>query len=494
MTTTMTMTTSPLTAQEVAKHVRPDDCWVIIKGAVYNISSFLDDHPGGSKILLKYAGKDATKDYDPIHPENALDILPKGAFLGRIDPSSKPVVSVPPAHSAPARDSKSPVLAECITINDFERAAQAHLTPRAFAFFKGAADDEYSANWNEASFNHVRFRPRVLVNIQDVDPSVTIMGSKVSFPFLIAPAAMAKQAHPEGELNFVRACAKYGIGQGVCTNASFSFERLADPSVKQPGQVQFYQVYINKDRNITARHLRRAKELGYGGIFLTVDAPVVGKRTRDERTNIITDDHTEGGSQSVTLKKGAAGLAKASATYFDMKLVWDDIQWLRSIVGPTFPITIKGIQTAEDAAEAAIRGCNVYLSNHGGRQLDGAPSGLETLLEIRKYCPWVFNRVEVYLDGGIRRGTDILKCIALGCRAVFLGRPFLYSLVYGQAGTEKMIEILAQEMTTAMRLLGVTRLDQLTPEYVNARELESRLSNHLWKGPSEPISQSKAKL
>jgi L-lactate dehydrogenase (cytochrome) len=242
-------------------------------------------------------------------------------------------------------------------------------------------------------------------------------------------------------------------------------------------------VYIHKDRKVTEKDLRRVKELGYKGVMVTVDAPVVGKRERDERVTIFTEESEEGSYAKAAA--GSRGLAKSTSSYFDIKLIWHDLFWLRSVLGPDMPIAVKGIQTAEDAALCASIGAHVYVSNHGGRQLDGAPTSIETLLEMRRHCPWVFDKVEVYVDGGYRRGTDVVKAIALGARAILLGRPFLFSLAFGQDGAEKTIEILNGEIVTAMRLLGVTRLDELGPQHINATELERNVSKR-YDGISKP--------
>lgn len=484
-----------LSLAEIQKHNNPEDCWIIIRDVVYNVTEFLNEHPGGAKMILRYAGKDATEEYEPIHPENALDALPAEAKVGTLDkatvtgqpPKDTPTGAKdtePPAAATPAAASgpkKRPSLDACLSLRDIEIAAEQILTARAFAYFKGGSDDEWTLNWNEESFSRVRFRPRVLIDISTVSMKTTILGQPVSLPFLIAPAAMAKQAHPDGELALARAAAKHGIAQVSCINASYGYETMSKQ--KDPNQVFYYQVYIHKDRRVTEKDLRRVRELGYKGIFLTVDAPAVGKRERDERVTLVTED-TEGGSYSKAAA-GTRGLAKSTSTFFDNKLIWQDLWWIRSIVGPDMPIVVKGIQTAEDAAICARMGAHVYVSNHGGRQLNGAPAAVEILLEIRKHCPWVFDLVEVYADGGFRRGTDIVKAIALGCRGVLLGRPFLFSLAFGQDGAEKTIEILRNEIDTAMRLLGVTSLDQLGPQHVNCGELEKNVSEQ-YDGPGKP--------
>ncbi|KAL4783763.1 FMN-dependent dehydrogenase [Aspergillus varians] len=349
---------------------------------------------------------------------------------------------------------KTVALRSIVSIADFEAAALHHLTPQAFAFFKAGADDEYTAQWNRKSWQSIRFRPRILRPISSVDLSTSILGANVSLPFFICPAGGGKLAHPEGEILMTKAAAKHGALHWVCNMAGCTKEEMAQ--ARAPDQTLFWQIYAKGDLAISEAEVREAVALNYRGFALTVDAIRPGKRERDIRLSIEEDSSGSGG---ISAQRGALWSS------FD----WvSAVKWLRSLTD--LPITIKGIQCWEDAALCAEYGVHPWLSNHGGRQLDGAPSAIETLVEMRRHCPQVFQQCDVTVDGGITRGTDIVKALALGARAVGLGRPFLYALTFGEDGVDKAIRILRQEVETAMALIGVSGIEQLGSAYVAVRE------------------------
>ncbi|PVH74230.1 oxidoreductase [Cadophora sp. DSE1049] len=474
-----------LTRSEVREHASRKSCWVIIKGSVYDLTNFLDDHPGGARAILKYAGRDATEAFEPIHPSNTLEqYLKPQQNLGLVtelefldttpfrmnSPQSSPAKE--PAESIAPR-SGNMKLSSIVNISDFELAASQRLPLRSFSFFKAGADDEYTSQWNRDSWQAIRFRPRVLRPIENIDLSTTILGTKYSAPFFISPAGAGKLSHPAGEILMTKAAAKHGILHWVCNMASCTQQEMTD--ARAPGQTTFWQIYAMSDLAVTEREIKQAVIQGYKGFALTVDAIRAGKRERDIRVGIDeievhtipnVDDADEEMSGGISARRGT---------------VWSDfdwvsaIKWLRSMTD--LPIAVKGIQSWEDAAQCMHYGAHPWLSNHGGRQLEGAPSALETLLEIRQNCPQVFEICEVIVDGGITRGTDIVKALALGAKGVGLGRAFLYSLVFGEAGVDKAIRILKQEVETAMALLGVTEIDQLDPSYVTMRVGGLRLMN-----------------
>ncbi|KAL8276641.1 hypothetical protein RQP46_010990 [Phenoliferia psychrophenolica] len=454
---------------------------MIISGQVYDLTEFAPSHPGGLKILLKYAGKDATEEYDPIHPPGTIEeALPKSKHLGPVDMAT--VVQVKPESTAASGVAAPPTLTGCLNLNDIERAAEVLLKAKAWAYYASAADDERTKNWNNEAFNLVRLRPRVLRDVTHADVSSTMLGHKMSLPIFISPAAMGRLAHPDGEKALARVAGASGFPYIVSANASISFEEIAALAVS--GQTLFYQLYVNRDRKKTEEQLRKVVKAGYKGICVTVDAPVAGKRERDERSKLDAESASDPSMRdavttSDALKAGAEPVASASLSavmfsYVDASLSWSDLAWIKSVTN--LPIIVKGIQTAEDAALAVQHGVEgILLSNHGGRQLEGAPSALETLLEIRRYEPGVFGKTEVYVDGGIRRGTDVLKALALGATAVGVGRPFMYALAFGQPGVQKVADILRDEVAQNLRLLGATKISELTPAMVNARPLEMQL-------------------
>ena len=246
------------------------------------------------------------------------------------------------------------------------------------------------------------------------------------------------------------------------------------------GQPFFFQLYVNSDRSKTEALLRSAKELGVKALQVTVDAPIPGKREADERIAAENLVSAVSGAVASNDKKGG-GLGRVMAKYIDPTLCWEDLAWLKKVSG--LPIVLKGIQTAADARKAVEYGAAaILLSNHGGRSLDTTQPAMLTLLELHKYSPEVFDRLEVYVDGGFTRGTDVIKALALGATAVGLGRPFLYALAYGQDGVEHLIEVLKDEIECTMKLAGITDVDEAHPGMVNTamREPLIRGDAHPW--------------
>ncbi|GAA5925027.1 hypothetical protein JCM10213_000509 [Rhodosporidiobolus nylandii] len=491
-----------LTGAEVAKHAAKDDLWMIIHGKVYDLTEFAPSHPGGMRILLKYAGKDATAEYDPIHPPGTIEeALSPDKHLGDVDMSTLEDGQKIVEETAPAASSDAPLaLGACLNLDDIEKAAEKLLKPKAWAYYRSAADDEKTHDWNRNSFSQVRLRPRVLRDVTSVDLSTSILGCKSSLPIYVSPAAMGRLAHPDGEKCLARAAATHQIPYMVSANASIGFEELAAQA--RPEQTLFYQLYVNQDRKKSEDILRRVKKAGYKAICVTVDAPVAGKRERDERCKLDDAAAEDPNMLKAVASTGpdapdapqdekAQGIAQNLGSYVDPALQWEDLSWIRQHSGG-LPLIVKGIQCAEDAALAAHHGAQaIILSNHGGRQLSGAPSSLETLLEIRKFEPQVFDKLEIYCDGGFRRGTDVLKAIALGATAVGIGRPFMYSLAFGDAGVSRVATILRDELAQNTRLLGATKLDEVVPAMVNARMLEQ----DVYDGPYEsPVKRVLAKL
>ena len=248
--------------------------------------------------------------------------------------------------------------------------------------------------------------------------------------------------NPEGEVNLTRGAGLAGIIQAMSTNASNSVEELAAARVNEQ-QKLWFQLYVHRDRAVTENMLKKVVDSrAFAGLIVTVDAPILGKREADERlkASVMPVLSATSGAGGITAGGGAKSVTKALATFVARDLVWEEIAWMKKLTG--FPVVVKGIMTAEDAILAMKYGCEgIYLSNHGGRQLDTSPPAMLTLLELRKHCPEVFARMEVYLDGGVRRGTDVVKALCLGCKAVGLGRPFLYAnTCYGIDGVLKAIE------------------------------------------------------
>ena len=326
-----------------------------------------------------------------------------------------------------------------------------------------------------------------------------MLGTKVDVPFYVTATALGKLGHPEGELVLTRGAGMHNVIQMIPTLASFSFDDIVD--AKAEGQTQWLQLYVNRDRGITQRIVENAERRGCKGLFITVDAPQLGRREKDMRSKYLdTLSHVQDrGGHSVDRSRG---VAHALSSFVDPSLTWKDIPWFQSIT--KMPIVLKGVQRADDvikAIEAGVQG--VVLSNHGGRQLDFARSGIEVLAEVMPVLRkrgWE-NRIEIYIDGGIRRASDMIKALCLGAKGVGIGRPFLYAMsAYGLAGVDRAMQLLKDEMAANMRLIGCCSVEQLDPSLINMEGLSLHSttvpSDSLGMGIYDPllVPQQKAKL
>jgi len=304
------------------------------------------------------------------------------------------------------------------------------------------------------------------------------MGHKSSLPLYLTATALGKLAHPDGELAITRAAFNQGVIYMLPTLASYSFDEMV--AAKQPGQVQFIQLYVNSNKQITEEIVRKAEKSGCGALCITVDAPRLGRREKDMRNKFLAKPPDIQKSKPINRNEGTA---RALSSFIDPSLNWNDIAWFKSIT--KMPIVLKGIQCAEDAVLAVQHGVSgIILSNHGGRQLDFARSGIEILPEVMSALRKIGaeKKIEVWVDGGVRRGTDIFKAIALGATAVGIGRPVLYGLAsYGQAGIERVIELFKEEFEMCMTLMGVTNISDINPSLVSI----TNLSDHVTPTPKD---------
>ncbi|CAF9915461.1 hypothetical protein IMSHALPRED_002612 [Imshaugia aleurites] len=469
-----------LSFQDLGRHKDERDCWIAVHSKIYDITNYLDSHPGGSSIILRYAGRDATAAYDEIHAPGIIEeTLPSECYKGLLDQAE--VVVLPPeqkqdiktiekttGQSTSTETYTKPELFKLISTQDFEDVARNTLTPKAWAFYSSAATDLVTHHWNSNIYRRIMLRPRVMRNVANVETRRSILGCPSSAPFFVSPAAMARLAHPDGELALARGCASEGLIQVISNNASYPLASVLSAGITN--QPFFFQLYVNADRAKTAQLLHKARELGVRAIFVTVDAHVPGKREADERIAADNVSSAISGAVASNDKKGG-GMGRLMGQYIDKTLSWEDIPWIRETSG--LPVVVKGIQSAADARTAVACGVQgIMLSNHGGRALDTAQPALLTLLELHRICPEIFQRCEVYVDGGVTRGTDILKALSLGATAVGIGRPFLYSLCYGQEGVEHLSQILKDELETSMRLAGITDVEQAGPGLVNTRDVD----------------------
>lgn len=476
-----------LSAEEVAKHNTRDDCWVIVNGKAYDVTEFLPEHPGGPGIIVKYAGKDATAAYEPIHPKGIIDEnLKADKHKGEVDMSgvAKEVEEVDADEQARRqREANKPALEECFNLMDFEAVAKQVMKKPAWAYYSSGADDEITMRENHSSYQKLWFRPRVLIDVEEVDISTTMLGTKVSIPFYVTATALGKLGHPDGETVLTRAAKTHDIIQMIPTLASCSFDEIADAA--QPGQTQWLQLYVNKDRKITEKIIKHAEARGCKGLFITVDAPQLGRREKDMRVKFNDNAHHQTGDSSVDRSQGAA---RAISSFIDPGLSWKDLAFFKKVTN--MPIVLKGVQRAEDVIKAVEYGCQgVVLSNHGGRQLEYARPAIEVLVEVMdalRARGWQ-DKIEVYVDGGIRRATDMLKAICLGAKGVGIGRPFLYAMsAYGQPGVERAMQLLKDEMVMNMRLIGANKISDLNPTMLDVRSAHV----HGVNTPSDSLSDA----
>ncbi|CAO3695462.1 unnamed protein product [Rhizopus stolonifer] len=469
-----------LSLEEVQSHNKKNDIWVIIHGKVYDLTSFLPEHPGGQKIILKYAGKDATEAFEPIHPPDIIErFLPADVCKGQVNQAElAQVVKVETEDEKRVRIAKSnmPRLDEMYNSFDFEAAAKSVLKIEAWAYYSSGAYNEITLRENHNAFHRIWFKPRVMVNVKNVDSSTSMLGTPTSFPLYISATALGKMGHPEGEVVLTKACAKRNVIQMISNLSSCSFDEIVD--AKAPDQVQWLQLYVNSNRKVTEKFVRHAEARGIKGLFVTVDTPQLARREKDMRQKYEMDAPEEIERSSTEVRRGQ-GASQALSLFIDPSLCWDDIAWLKSIT--KMPILVKGVQTADDAVLAAKHGCQgIVLSNHGGRQLDFAPSAIEVLPEVTEALKKenLYKGFEVYIDGGIRRGSDIFKAIALGAKGVGIGRPSLFAMSsYGVDGVERLLELFQSEFEMVMRLMGVTSIDQIKPEMIDIRNLKNRFAS-----------------
>ena len=453
-----------LSGKDIAKHNNRNSCWTIINSHAYDVTNYLDRHPGGAQILLQYAGKDATAVYAPIHPKGTLErFLDKDKHLGPVDPTTYTPVTTP---TDPKDDDKQQtdiprLLSLCFSLNDIERAAQKLLSKPAWIYYSSAADALGALENNASDWRKITLRPRLMRNVRRIDTSQTALGCKLRFPFFISPAARAGLAHDDGELCLARGAARRGIGYCVSSVASFphaDISRAFYGEYKSGGVISDYgalwfQLYIANEKSVTMERIEAAKKGSYKALVITIDSPVIGKREEDERYRVETSAESLSGSFSGSPEPplsppsdgkddegdGPLPLRGVHSSTFN----WDDLGWIREAWQNSGPIALKGIQTAEDAKLAAMHGIDaIYLSNHGGRQCDDTPSSIQTLLEIRRFYPKLIadRKMGVFLDGGVRRGADVVKALCLGATACGLGRPFMYSVAMGDDGVMKAIQ------------------------------------------------------
>ena len=349
-----------------------------------------------------------------------------------------------------------------INLEEFELLAAQNLDKQSYDYFRGGANDEVTLRANVAAFQKIQLLPNVLVDVSKRDQSVTVLGEKLTMPILIAPTAFHRLASPEGEIATASKAGTIMVFSSLSTTSPEDVAAATDASL-------WFQLYIYRDRELTRDIIQRAESLGYKALCITVDAPLLGRREKDVRNQFSLPPDLTIATVGDQLAKDMAAAAGNSSlnVYFenllDQSITWEDIDWIRSICH--LPIVLKGIHRADDSKRAVDHGADaIIVSNHGARQLDTVPATIDMLPPIAEA---VDNKIEVLMDGGIRRGTDVIKALSLGARAVLLGRPILWGLAFnGADGVMLVLDLLKKEVDLSMALCGIPTLSKVKNDLV----------------------------
>ncbi|XP_055700657.1 uncharacterized protein LOC129800361 [Phlebotomus papatasi] len=364
---------------------------------------------------------------------------------------------------------------EFVSVDDFKEKACSLLPNGILDYYQSGAGDEFTLRLNESAFDKIRIRPRYLNDVSKRTTQTRVMGLDLDMPVAIAPTAMQKMAHPEGEVANARAAASAGVLFILSTITTSSIEEIAEAT---PESDKWFQLYIFRDREITKSLIRRAEKCGFKAIVLTVDNSVFGIRRKDIRNNFSMPSNLKlanfvgDRATGIGNTNDGPGVMEYVKKEYDDSITWEDLKWLVKFTN--LPIIVKGILTAEDAVIAVRCGCKgIIVSNHGARQLDGIPATIEALPEI---VAAVGHKVTVMMDSGIRQGTDVFKALALGAKLVFIGRPAIWGLtVAGQQGVEDVLRIIKNEFETCMGLAGCSAVSDITKKHVVHESFYSKL-------------------
>lgn len=467
------------TMEQVAEHKSDDDMWMVIDGKVYDVTNFADAHPGGSGFVTRNAGKDASTLFKGAgHSPHAMSML--------TDPKVEPTITL----LGDLKVDATAILAKCFNTAEIEAEAVKVIDSGALAYYRAGAEDNNTIAENERVWSDYLLRPRMFVDVTEVDLSTTLLGKhRLELPIMAAPTALLKMAHEEGECGVARACKSAGVGNCLSTTASMSIEEVAEAA---PDCYRWFQLYVYRDLEKTKSLVQRADKAGYSAIVLTVDLPVLGNRTSLQKIGFkvpkefkmanmtsekTTKEDESAAKDGVSVKDPGDRKAYIKKLY-SQNMSLELVGWLGTIT--KLPIIIKGILRGEDAARAAaypnVQG--IIVSNHGGRQLDGEIAPLTALTEVK---PWIdlvnaerrqagIAEVDLIVDGGVRKGRDIVKAMALGAKAVMVGRSLIYGLgLGGTAGVEKVFSLFKEEMQTCMQLAGIQSTDQIDGSFVIPR-------------------------
>lgn len=343
-----------------------------------------------------------------------------------------------------------------LNLREFEPLAREQLSQMIFEYYASGANDDVTLNANEAAYQRILLRPRMMTGNAQRSMTTTVIGQPLNAPILVAPMAYMMMAHPDGECAMARAAASRGIKMIVSTSATVSLE---DVAASVPDAANWFQLYLYKDRAAAHDLIKNVEACGYQALVLTVDRPILGRREADIRNNFALPPNMQTKNFPMDVNRG--GFAAYRAPIFEDNLRWSDVSWLKSITH--LPVLVKGVLRGDDARLALDHGADgIIVSNHGGRQLDGALATIDALPDVVQA---VNGSADVLIDGGIRRGTDVLKALAHGAKAVLLGRPLLWGLALnGETGVGHVLDLLIQELDLAMALCGCHSIADITPD------------------------------
>ncbi|WRT68148.1 uncharacterized protein IL334_005123 [Kwoniella shivajii] len=441
-----------ITLKEVARHDLAHDAWVIVEGKVFDVTDFHKYHPGGSQIIVANAGRDVTmlQRYVVV----VMHLLLMNQSLKAYDAEQARVTSARQALPPPDN---------MLGLDEIQEAAESFLSPRVINYYGASSLDGYSTIENRTAFRKCRLIPRVMRDVTSVRPQTKIFGIPSALPIYVSPASNALLGHPEGELNIVRGASKTGIIQGISAAASFPLSEILDEKAKMDKESgtemgMVYQVYLSRDRQKNVEQITEAVNGGVQALILTVDSNVGDHRQSTEKLKGAKGDIEPG------IRMGPI---ETTDMWHDSSQNWGDLKFIKDLA-PGIPIYLKGVCDIRDvrlAKEYGLAGC--ILSNHGGRQLDTARTGFDSLRAIHAEDPQLVKDTEIYIDGGVRRGSEVLQALAFGARGVGLGRPFLWAqAAYGEKGVIRAVRIMEKEIATAMQLMGITELSQMRPDMV----------------------------
>jgi 4-hydroxymandelate oxidase len=346
--------------------------------------------------------------------------------------------------------------AKLLNLREFEPLAREQLSQMVYEYYATGANDDLTVRENEAAYQRIFLRPRMMAGIAQRSMQTTVLGQPMNAPILIAPMAYMMMAHPEGESAMARAAASRGIHMVVSTSATTSLEDVATAA---PNGARWFQLYLYKDREAAREMIKRVEIAGYQAVVFTVDRPYLGRREADLRNNFGLPAPLK--IKNVPMEAGREGFEAYRASAFEDDLRWTDVSWLKSITH--LPVLVKGVLRGDDARLALDHGADgIIVSNHGGRQLDGALATIDALPDVVQA---VNGAAEVLVDGGIRRGSDVIKALARGAKAVLLGRPLLWGLTLnGEAGVGHILDLITEEVDLALALCGCRSVADVTPD------------------------------